>query len=178
MFSKSQTEFTTNIVAALLSDERREVSSAALATLIGILAVTPTTDVGSLVKRFERLSIHSIPPRKRTAPSKDNMKNQESKQSDKESERLNTQQSSVFFLCAAILSRPYTTPSFVPIALAAISKHSFEKNAPLTVRETVKKCCSEYKRTHVDQWQVHRRKFTQLQLEALDDVVSTPHYYA
>ena len=171
IFSPTQTEYATNIVATLLSDERREVSSAALAALIGILAVTPTNDVALLVKKFEKLSLCAISQRKR-------VRSKDEKLGMNELDCLRTQQRSVFFLCAAVLSRPYTTPSFVPIALAAISKHSFERNAPLTVRETVKKCCSEYKRTHIDQWQAHRRQFSQEQLESLEDVVSTPHYYA
>ena len=98
---------------------------------------------------------------------------------EKEQKRAKMQQSSVNFLCAAILSQPYETPPYVPKALAAISKHSFERNAPLSVRDTVKKCCAEYKRTHMsDNWEVHRRVFTQEELEALEDVVSSPHYYA
>ncbi|MFN9981997.1 MAG: proteasome activator complex subunit 4 C-terminal domain-containing protein, partial [bacterium] len=63
--------------------------------------------------------------------------------------------------------------------LEALSKHSYESRAPLTVRETVKKCFSEFKKTHMtDNWELHRKKFNQEQLEALEDVVSTPHYYA
>ena len=47
------------------------------------------------------------------------------------------------------------------------------------IRDTVKKCCAEYKKTHMsDNWEVHRSAFTQEQLEALEDVVSSPHYYA
>jgi len=89
------------------------------------------------------------------------------------------QQIAVFFLCAAILSQPYDTPEFVPKALAAISKHSFERSAPLNVRETVKRCCNDYKRTHMsDNWEIHRQQFTRDELDALDDVVSAPHYYA
>lgn len=38
--------------------------------------------------------------------------------------------------------------------------------------------CGEYKRTHTDNWELHRRQFTREQLEALEDVVSIPHYYA
>ncbi|MGK3761855.1 MAG: acetone carboxylase gamma subunit, partial [Bacillariaceae sp.] len=85
----------------------------------------------------------------------------------------------VFFLCATVLSHPYDTPRYVPKALAAISKHSFKRNAPLNIRDTVKKCCAEYKKTHMsDNWEVHRSVFTQEELEALEDVVSSPHYYA
>jgi Domain of unknown function (DUF3437). len=98
---------------------------------------------------------------------------------ENEFKRATKQQTSVYFLCAAVLSRPYDTPKFVPKALAALSKHSYERTAPFTVREAVKLCCREYKRTHMtDNWEVHKQQFTQEQLEALDDVVSTPHYYA
>lgn len=173
-FTISQTESATNIVATLLADERREVSSAALAALIGILAITPADEVFKLVESFKRIANASIIRGKRvkkaTEPSEDELA--------KETKRAQLQQKSVYILCAAILSRPYSTPNFVPIALKAISQHSFERRASLAVRETVKKCCSEYKRTHIDQWQAHRRQFNQEQLEALDDVVSTPHYYA
>merc|ERR1712038_1377831 len=98
---------------------------------------------------------------------------------EKEKERAVKQQTSVYFLCAAVLATPYETPPYVPVALAALSKHSFERSAPFAVRETVKMCCGEYKRTHrSDNWEIHRQQFTREQLEALDDVVSTPHYYA
>ena len=97
----------------------------------------------------------------------------------KEQKRAKIQQSSVFFLCATVLSQPYDTPPYIPKALAAISKHSFERNAPLGVRDIVKKCCAEYKRTHMsDNWELHRKMFTQEEMEALEDVVSSPHYYA
>jgi hypothetical protein len=95
-----------------------------------------------------------------------------------EKRRATRQQKSVFVLCAIVMGRPYDTPPYIPEALAALSKHSFEKNASLSVREVVKMVCSEFKRTHTDNWEAHRKQFTQEQLEALDDVVSTPHYYA
>ena len=55
----------------------------------------------------------------------------------------------MFFLCATILAHPYDTPAYVPIALAAVSKYLFEKSAPLGVGQIVKKCCGEYKKTHM-----------------------------
>ena len=98
---------------------------------------------------------------------------------EKELKRSKRQKTAVFFLCAAIMAQPYDTPLYVPAALAAISKHSFERNAPLGVRDIVKRCCADYKKTHMsDNWDVHRAVFSQDQLEALEDVVSSPHYYA
>lgn len=96
----------------------------------------------------------------------------------KEKIRAIRQQKSVFVLCAVVMGRPYDTPPYIPEVLAALSKHSFEQRASLSVREVVKMVCSEFKRTHTDNWESHRSQFTQEQLEALEDVVSTPHYYA
>jgi len=41
----------------------------------------------------------------------------------------------------------------------------------------VKKTCSDFKRTHVDNWVIEKGKFNREQLEGLEDVV-TCHYYA
>ena len=98
---------------------------------------------------------------------------------EKEERRAHDQWTLMFLLCATILVHPYDAPAYVPIALAAVSKYLFEKSAPLGVGQIVKKCCGEYKKTHMsDNCGVHRKAFSQEQLEALEDVVSTPHYYA
>jgi Domain of unknown function (DUF3437) len=168
-FSDSEALITTEIIAGMLSDERQEVSSAATSALIGILATTPSGKVASMVDHFASIA------NKSTKPKKKNLKGAD----DGDQSRALAQQKSVFFLCAAILAQPYDTPRYVPVALSAISKHSFDKNAPLNVRSVVKRCCAEYKRTHCsDDWPRHRKIFSEEQLEALEDVISTPHYYA
>jgi len=188
LFSDSQATRITTIVAALLSDERREVSSAAMAAVTGIIAALPSETVAQLVEKYI-----SEANRSKTKGKKKGKKatatevSTETSSTDaetaakiaKEKKRATMQQTSVFFLCATILSQPYDTPVYVPKALAAISKHSFERNAPLNIRDTVKKCCAEYKKTHMsDNWEEHRKMFTQEEMEAFEDVVSTPHYYA
>jgi len=175
IFSDVEMSETARIVTNLLSDDRREVSSAAMAALTGILAVTSSLSVARLVNGHVKVARRSIGKKKKVAVEE----NFDDSQKEKERMRLKSQQSSVFFLCAVVLSRPYDTPPYVPVALEALSKHSYESRAPLTVRETVKKCFSEFKKTHMtDNWELHRKKFNQEQLEALEDVVSTPHYYA
>lgn len=187
LFSNAHAETTLATITHLLADERREVSSAAMSTLTGILAASPVDDVAQMVKKYVVIAKRSTMKKKKkgasgrlTPPPKavgDSGLDKEAL--EKEQKRATNQLTSVFFLCASILAQPYETPPYVPLALAAISKHSFERNAPLGVRDTVKKCCAEYKRTHMsDNWELHRSKFTQEQLEALEDVVSSPHYYA
>lgn len=181
LFTESHKSQTMTTIISLLADERREVSSAAIAALTGILSIFSAPEVDELVTQYSLLASRSKMRRDKKGNEKDSCvsvpKGDESQII--ESKRMQNQQVSVFFLCAAVLSQPYETPAFVPKALAAISKHSFEKNAPLSVRDTVKRCCAEYKRTHMsDNWDFHRQMFSQEELEALEDVVSSPHYYA
>jgi hypothetical protein len=185
LFTEEHAEKITAIVAELLADERRQVSSAAMAAITGIVAALSAPNVAKLVKKYALVAKRSTMKKRKASKNvasgtsnPDSTLTEEQKR-EKELKRARMQQSSVFFLCAAVLAQPYDTPPYVPKALAAISKHSFERNAPLGVRDTVKKCCAEYKRTHVsDNWEVHRQVFTQEELEALEDVVSSPHYYA
>ncbi|CAB9523258.1 Proteasome activator complex subunit 4 [Seminavis robusta] len=182
LFSSNHADVTLSTVTALLADDRREVSSAAMAALTGILAASPVDNVARMVKKYVLVAKRSSMKKKKKGappvkPSADAVVDKEAL--EKEQKRASNQLTSVFFLCASVLAQPYETPPYVPEALAAISKHSFERNAPLGVRDTVKKCCAEYKRTHMsDNWELHRSKFSQEQLEALQDVVSSPHYYA
>ena len=163
------------IVARLLSDDRREVCSSALAALTGVLTGLSSLEVSNMVNKYVAVANRSRMKRKKPIASNKTTEEDE----EKEIKRARNQQTSVYFLCAAVMAQPYSTPSYVPVALTAISRHSFEKSAPLSVRDTVKKCCAEYKRTHMsDNWDEHRRAFSQEQMEALEDVVSSPHYYA
>lgn len=182
LFTTEHAETITKVAVCLLGDDRREVSSAAMAAVTGIIAAMPAEKVADLVDKY-------IVEAKRSKMKKTNksssIKSEElsgtetSEKKAKEEKRSKMQQTSVYFLCATVLSRPYDTPRYVPKALAAISKHSFKRNAPLGIRDTVKKCCAEYKKTHMsDNWEVHRSVFSQEELEALEDVVSSPHYYA
>lgn len=179
LFDDKHSDTMTKIVSSLLSDERREVSSAAMSALTGILAATPQDRVDMLVTKYVAIANRSRQKRKKGGG---NVMPETDEAISKEKKRARNQQTSVFFLCAAILAQPYETPLYVPVALAAISKHSFERSAPLGVRDTVKKCCGEFKKTHqadAYSWtHIHRKVFSQEQLEALDDVVSSPHYYA
>ncbi len=181
LFSDLQTERIKKITVSLLGDDRREVSSAAMAAITGIIAAMPSDAIAALVDKYCTDANRSKMKGKKKASGQDVQLSEveEAEKKMKELNRAKKQQSSVFFLCATILSQPYETPRYVPKALAAISKHSFKRNAPLGIRDTVKKCCAEYKKTHMsDNWEVHRSAFTQEQLEALEDVVSSPHYYA
>ena len=179
LLSDEEEEISMSIAISLLADDRREVSSAAMSMLTGIIAILPEASLSVLVSKYIIIANKSLKKKRHKIDVPYELTDDGSDAALlKEKERATKQQTSVFFLCAVIMSRPYDVPSYVPKALEALSKHSFEQRASLGVREVVKMCCSEFKRTHTDNWEAHRNQFTQVQLEALDDVVSTPHYYA
>lgn len=179
LFAKEQDDASLSIAISLLADDRREVSSAATSALTGILAMFSQAALEELVSKYIKIANKSLKKKKRKVlPSKDISAEETETKAAKEKQRATRQQKSVFVLCAVVMGRPYDTPPYIPEVLAALSKHSFEQRASLSVREVVKMVCSEFKRTHTDNWETHRSQFTQEQLEALEDVVSTPHYYA
>ncbi|KAL7551909.1 hypothetical protein ACHAWF_015121 [Thalassiosira exigua] len=181
LFTKEQDDASLSIAISLLADDRREVSSAATSTLTGMLVVFPQSSLEELVAKYIKIANKSLKKKKKRnapQPSPEITTEEAEMRAAKERARATRQQRSVFVLCAVVMGRPYDTPPYIPTTLAAISKHSFEARASMGVREVVKMVCSEYKRTHTDNWEAHRSQFTQEQLEAFEDVVSTPHYYA
>jgi len=178
LFTQEQDDMSLSIAISLLGDERREVSTAATSALTGILTLYSQSALTELVSKYIKIANKSLKKKKRKTPPTQISAEESEMKAVKEKTRATRQQKSVFVLCAVVMGRPYDTPSYIPEALAALSKHSFEQRASLSVREVVKMVCSEFKRTHTDNWEAHRKQFTQDQLEALEDVVSTPHYYA
>lgn len=52
------------------------------------------------------------------------------------------------------------------------------KMSYLFLQMTVKKTLSDFRRTHHDNWQEHKQKFTDDQLLVLTDLLVSPCYYA
>jgi len=178
LLSEEQANTVLSIAISLLSDDRREVSTAATSALTGILVTMPQSALEELVAKYIKIANKSVKKKKKKVVEAELSKEEAEEKAIKEKQRAKRQQRSVYVLCAVVMGRPYDTPPYIPEALAALSKHSFEQRASLGVREEVKRVCSEFKRTHTDNWEAHKKQFTREQLEALEDVVSTPHYYA
>ena len=78
-------------------------------------------------------------------------------------------------LCAIIEAHPYDIPVYVPGLLMELAKHLHD---PQPIPKTVKDTFQEFKRTHQDNWQEHKLKFTDDQLMVLNDLLISPNYYA
>ena len=78
-------------------------------------------------------------------------------------------------MAAIVLAHPYDVPDSLPPVVHALGKHVTDA-APICT--TVKRTFTEFKRTHQDNWEQHKLKFTHEQLTDLTAVLVSPHYYA
>lgn len=78
-------------------------------------------------------------------------------------------------LCALVESFPYSIPDFIPLILVFLSNYM---RGNVMIANEVKKSMSNFKRTHLDSWEEHKRKFTEEQLGVLQDLLVSPNYYA
>ena len=78
-------------------------------------------------------------------------------------------------LSAMVEAYPYDVPEFVPDILIELEKHLHD---PQPIPKTIKDTFQEFKRTHQDNWQEHKLKFTDDQLVVMTDLLVSPNYYA
>ncbi|KAL7564778.1 hypothetical protein ACA910_021041 [Epithemia clementina (nom. ined.)] len=107
LLTDDQNKRSMTMVADLLSDERREVCSAALPALTGLLTGLPTEEVAVMVDKYVVIANRSKVKRKKALTNGVST----AEEDEKEVKRARNQQTSVFFLCAAVMAQPYETPS-------------------------------------------------------------------
>ncbi|RMZ98656.1 proteasome activator complex subunit 4-like [Brachionus plicatilis] len=78
-------------------------------------------------------------------------------------------------LCAIVNSSPNEIPDNLPDVITHLCQfcHHIEP-----IKGSVKKCLSEFKRTHLDNWSAHKLKFTSEQLSMLNDTMLSGNYFA
>ncbi|XP_069464332.1 proteasome activator complex subunit 4 isoform X2 [Ambystoma mexicanum] len=155
------------LVVHLLADEQLEVREMAATTLSGLLQCSFLTMDIPMQTHFEKLSKTGLPKKRKrdlsivmdTIPSADLVK----------------RHAGVLGFSACILSSPYEVPTWMPQLLMDLSAHL---NDPQPIEMTVKKTLSNFRRTHLDNWQEHKQQFTDDQLVVLTDLLVSPCYYA
>lgn len=78
-------------------------------------------------------------------------------------------------LCSIVNASPYEVPTYLPDVVTYLCEFI---NDPVPIQGSVKKCLSEFRRTHHDNWQEHKIKFDESQLSILSDILISPNYYA
>lgn len=88
---------------------------------------------------------------------------------------------SVLGMSAIVLAFPHETPAFVPPMFEELGKFLYVKAKSSTVsflEKAVKETLLEFRRTHQDNWQDTKARFTAAQLDVLEDVAIAPSYFS
>ncbi|GAA94209.1 uncharacterized protein L969DRAFT_375946 [Mixia osmundae IAM 14324] len=151
----------------LLQDAHIEVREAAAVTLSGVVRCSQRSALLRLKERFTRMAMETKIPRRR---------NSEGKEHTVYAQRLITAHAGVLGAASLIAAWPYDIPKWLPDLLVGVmSKHNA---SPVPVSTTVKKCLADFKKTHQDSWQEDQKKFTEDQLNDLNDLLIGSSYYA
>ncbi|KAK9875517.1 hypothetical protein WA026_007908 [Henosepilachna vigintioctopunctata] len=87
---------------------------------------------------------------------------------------LVTRHAGVLGLCAFINSTPYDVPPFLPDIFGVLGPHLSD---PQPIPSTIRKTLCDFKRTHQDNWEMHKMQFTEEQLFVFQDLTVPPSYY-
>jgi len=150
------------VVCRCLDDEVVEVREKAAATLSGILRLSPRRSILALKDRFLRLL------RKTSIPA--------DRKSVKYNLAVRQRHAAILGVCALIDSYPYTVEKFMPELLTnVLAEHTYD---PVPISTSVRKCASNFKKTHQDTWHEDSKRFTEEQLSALSTLLTGSSYYA
>jgi len=81
----------------------------------------------------------------------------------------------VLGLSSLVGACPYSVPDWLPAVLVKLAMHISD---PMPIKGTVKRCMSEFWRTHQDMWPVFKLQFDEYQLATLTELLVSPSYYA
>ncbi|KAH7293640.1 hypothetical protein KP509_28G034600 [Ceratopteris richardii] len=153
-----------NTVKALLSDPQVEVKELASITLTGIM------------KGFDEQLFCGFCDSQLEAASKYLNELKRGRKSVNVSETGTDVHAVVLGMSSCIQSVPYDMPSWLPKMVTTLLRFSKENSA--AIRATVRKCLSEFRRTHSDAWSSQKHMFNEEELELLADTSSPASYFA
>ncbi|TFK30307.1 hypothetical protein FA15DRAFT_662249 [Coprinopsis marcescibilis] len=149
------------VLCQRLDDEVVEVREMAASTLSGIMRLSPRRSVITLKDRFVRLAKNSyLPNRNDTNYNK----------------AIRQRHAAILGICALVESFPYTVESWMPELLTSVlAEHTYD---PIPISTTVRRCASNFKRTHQDTWHEDSKRFNEEQHGALLTLLTGSSYYA
>ncbi|CAD5119000.1 DgyrCDS7656 [Dimorphilus gyrociliatus] len=154
-------------VIQCLSDIQLEVREKSAKVLCGFFHCGYIDITEDLIEQFIKLAKTSI-KRKKTAQGTARLE-------PVAQEKIRKRHAGILALSACILASPYDVPTFVPDILMEVSKHADD---PQPIQGTVKQTLTSFKRTHHDNWQDHKQRFSDDQINSLTELLVSPNYYA
>ncbi|KAJ3576133.1 hypothetical protein NP233_g629 [Leucocoprinus birnbaumii] len=141
-----------------LADENVEVREMASKTLAGVVRCSQRQSIIPLKNRFVSLAKKSaLPPRRDPGYA----------------DALRTLHSAILGLCALVESVPYSVESWMPPLTEVLATHATD---PPPISTTIRKCASEFKKTHQDTWHKDQLLFDEDQLQNLSTMLVGTSY--
>ncbi|TCD70651.1 hypothetical protein EIP91_002372 [Steccherinum ochraceum] len=153
----------TRVMDALLeclADENVEVREMASKMLSGVVRCSQRQSIIPLKDRFVKLA------RKTKLPSR---------RDPSYADALRSLHSAILGLCALIESFPYSVEPWMPPLTDILASHASD---PPPISTTIRKCASEFKKTHQDTWHKDQQAFDEDQLQSLSSMLVGTSYYA
>ena len=164
LVSNEKKSFIKAMIINSLVDEQLEVRTAAMLALTGFIHSNFIDVDQDLIKHLKTLS--KIKAKKKEA---------ETGKLVIVMSNLIKRHGGILGLCAIVGASPYEIPDYLPDTVTYLCEFT---NDPVPIQGSVKKCLSEFRRTHHDNWPTHKEKFDESQLATLADILISPNYYA
>ncbi|TFK23084.1 ARM repeat-containing protein [Coprinopsis marcescibilis] len=158
--SQDEVERVLKVLLACLSDENVEVREMASKVLSSVVRTSQRQSIIPLKNRFVSLA------RKTTLPSRSH---------PDYAKTIRTLHSAILGLCALIESFPYSVEPWMPPLTEVLAPHATD---PPPISTTIRKCASEFKKTHQDTWHKDQYLFDEDQLQSLSSMLVGTSYYA
>ncbi|KAI8995384.1 ARM repeat-containing protein [Trametes punicea] len=149
-----------NVLLECLSDENIEVREMASKMLSGVVRCSQRQSIIPLKDRF----VNTL--RRTKLPNRGDPAYQDT---------LRHLHSAILGICALIESFPYSVEPWMPPLTEVLANHATD---PLPISKTIRKCASEFKKTHQDTWHKDQLAFNEDQLQSLSTMLVGTSYYA
>lgn len=150
-----------DVLIDCLKDENIEVREMAAKVLAGVVRCSQRHRIPSLKTAFLRSANRVRLPSRRDPGYADS---------------LRLLHSSMLGLCSLIESFPYSpVEPWMPALIEVLANHSTD---PAPVSTTIRKCASEFKKTHQDTWAKDAASFSASQISDLHTILAGTSYYA
>ncbi|KAH9937428.1 ARM repeat-containing protein [Fomitopsis serialis] len=156
-------DVTTKIMEVLLdclADENVEVRDMASKMLSGVVRCSQRHSILSLKDHFLASASKARLPNRRDPTYAESMR---------------TLHSAILGLCALVDSFPYSVEPWMPLLTDVLALHATD---PAPISTTIRKCASEFKKTHQDTWHKDQLAFDEDQLQNLSTMLVGTSYYA
>ncbi|KAF8587289.1 ARM repeat-containing protein [Ramaria rubella] len=159
-FSEESVSKMMDVLLQCLHDDNLEVREMAAKTLSSVLRSSQRQRILPLKDRFVRAVRRTRLP---------------ARQAPGFTESVRKLHAGILGIVALLDAYPYTVTPWMPSLCEVLAPHATD---PPPIAQTIRRCASDFKKTHQDMWHIDQYQFNEDQLQALSTMLSGNSYYA